>query len=79
MVTALAEITAKAKEKLPECNGRVEAAASLVLTGDVTLLDAHTAEVGSQSDPAKVYHVEPGVCTCQDFARAPHGLCTHRV
>lgn len=76
---ALADITAKAKEKLPECNGRVEAAAALVLAGDVALVNDHTATVASQHDPAKVYQVDHGVCTCQDYPRAPHGFCKHRL
>jgi hypothetical protein len=76
---ALAQIAATAKEKLPECNGRVESAAALVLAGDVTLIDAHTAQVGSQTDPAKVYAVAPGLCSCADFPRAPQGLCKHRL
>jgi hypothetical protein len=76
---ALAAIAASAKEKLPECNGRVESAAALVLAGDVALGPDHTAVVGSASDPAKTYAVRPGHCDCQDFPRAFQGLCKHRL
>jgi hypothetical protein len=76
---ALAAIAASAKEKLPECNGRVEMASALVLQNEVTLGPDHTAVVGSQTDPAKTYAIRPGHCDCQDFARAPQGLCKHRL
>jgi hypothetical protein len=33
----VADVAAKAKAKLPECNGRVDKAVSLVLQGDVEL------------------------------------------
>ena len=35
---AVAEVAEKAKAALPECNGRVESAAKMVLAGDVELL-----------------------------------------
>ena len=75
----IAEIAAKAKDKLPECNGRVEKAIKLVLAGDVAVLDDGRAVVASFTDPTKTYAVEHSVCTCQDFPRAPHGFCAHRL
>jgi hypothetical protein len=77
--TLIAEIAAKAKDKLPECNGRVEKAVKLVLAGDVAVLDDGRAVVASFTDPTKTYAVEHSVCTCQDFPRAPHGFCAHRL
>jgi len=41
---AVAEVAAKAKAALPECNGRVEKAAQIVLAGDVDLLPDGKAE-----------------------------------
>src|SRR5215510_884461 len=76
---ALATCAQKAKEKLPECNGRVEKAVALVLSGDVTLQADGSATVGSQCHPGTQYRVEHGVCTCRDFEHAPHGLCKHRL
>ncbi len=44
---AVAEVADKAKLTLPECNGRVDAATKLVLSGDVELLDDGKARVAS--------------------------------
>ena len=76
---AVAEIAAKAHEKLPECNGRVDSAVKLVLAGDVELLADGTARVASQSNGTTTYHIVNGHCDCKDFAKAPHGFCKHRV
>jgi hypothetical protein len=76
---AVAEAAERARAALPEANGRIDCAVALVLQGDVQLCDDDTALVGSQSQPQTVYHVN-GACTCQDFARAPHGgMCKHRI
>jgi hypothetical protein len=61
---AVAEITEKAKAKLPECSGRVDAAVKIVLAGDVELQADGTAKVASQSKSQTVYHVANGVCSC---------------
>jgi len=76
---AVAEIAAKAHEKLPECAGRINAAVKIVLAGDVVLQTDGTAKVASQSNGQTVFHVANGVCSCQDFAKAPHRFCTHRL
>ena len=76
---ALHVVAEKATAKLPECNGRVAKALALVLAGDVTLQADGSATVSSQCAPAKLYRVEHGVCSCQDFAHAPHGFCKHRL
>jgi hypothetical protein len=61
---AVAEIAAKAHEKLPECAGRIDAAVKIVLAGDVKLQADGTARVASQSKSQTVYHVANGVCSC---------------
>src|SRR6476620_11018188 len=76
---AVAEIADKAKAKLPECSGRVESAVKIVLARDVALLADGTARVASQSNGSTAYHVVNGHCDCQDFAKAPHNLCKHRL
>jgi hypothetical protein len=76
---AVAEIAAKAKETLPECNGRVDSAVKIVLAGDVELLEGGTAKVASQSNGTTVYHIVNGECTCKDFPKAPSGWCKHRI
>jgi hypothetical protein len=74
----LAAKIACAKLKLPESNGRVEMAGSLVLMGDVSGPDdAGAWQVGSCSDPAKVYHVQGTTCDCHDWERAPQHRCKH--
>jgi hypothetical protein len=61
---AVAAIAAKAHEKLPECNGRIDAAVKLVLAGDVGLLNDGTARVASRSDGTVQYHIVNGHCDC---------------
>ena len=75
----VADIAAKAKETLPECNGRVDKAVAIVLNGDVELLEGGKAKVASQSNGTTVYHVVNGECTCKDFPKAPSGWCKHRI
>jgi len=76
---AVAEIAVKAKETLPQCNGRVESAVKIVLAGDVQLLNDGTAKVASQSNGTTAYFVVNGACECKDFPRAPSGWCKHRI
>jgi len=61
---AVAEIAAKAKETLPECNGRVDKAVAIVLAGDVELLEGGKAKVASQSNGTTAYFVVNGTCEC---------------
>lgn len=77
--TLVAEVAAKAKEKLPECNGRVEKAVALVLNNDVELHDDGTAIVSSQTDATRHYRVVNGTCVCRDYEQAPHHFCKHRI
>jgi hypothetical protein len=76
----VAQVAAKAKEKLPQAvNGRIESAVKLVLAHDVRFCDDGTVEVGSASDPLKTYTLAGQACDCQDFAygQAPDGWCQH--
>src|SRR5712691_4038147 len=75
---AVAEIAAKAKETLPECNGRVDSAVKIVLAGDVEMQADGTARVASQSNGTTVYHIVNGACTCKDFPKAPSNWWKHR-
>jgi len=78
----VADVAARAKEKLPQAvNGRVESAVKLVLGGDVCCKDDGTVEVSSASDPLKVYVLAGHACDCQDFSygQAPDGWCQHRI
>jgi hypothetical protein len=76
----VAEVAARAKERLPErINGRLEGAVRLVLAHDVTRLEDGTIAVGSCTDPLKTYHLVGTTCECQDFPRAPEGWCRHRI
>jgi hypothetical protein len=47
---AVADIAAKAYEKLPECQSRIDSAVKIVLAGDVELQTDGTAKVSSQSN-----------------------------
>jgi hypothetical protein len=79
---AVAEWAARAKAKLPVAvNGRLERATKLVLQHDVLFLGDGTVEVGSSSDPMKVYHLRGRTCQCQDFTsgKAPEGWCQHVI
>src|SRR6266581_2768580 len=75
----VADIAAKAKETLPECNGRVDSAVKIVLAGDVELLADGTAKVASQSNGTTKYFVVNGHCDCRDYEKAPHNFCKHRL
>src|ERR671922_2352703 len=72
---AVAEIAAKAHEKLPECNGRIDSAVKIVLAGDVELLADGKAKVASQSNGTTQYFVVNGECQCKDYPKAPSSWC----
>src|SRR2546426_3363789 len=76
---AVAEIAERAKQTLPECNGRVDAAVKMVLAGDVELLADGKAKVASQSNGTTEYIVCNGTCECKDFPKAPSGWCKHKI
>jgi hypothetical protein len=76
---AVADIAAKAKAKLPECNGRVDSAVKIVLAGDVELLADGTATVASQSNGSTAYRVVNGHCDCRDYDKSPYNFCKHRL
>jgi hypothetical protein len=76
---AVAEIAEKAKAKLPECSGRVDAAVQIVLAGAVELIPDGRARVASQSSGTTTYHIINGRCDCRDFDKAPHNFCKHRL
>jgi NADH:ubiquinone oxidoreductase subunit len=76
---AVTEIAERAKQTLPEANGRVDKAVALVLAGDVELLADGKAKVASQSNGTAQYVVCNGTCECKDFPKAPSGWCKHRI
>ena len=76
---AVPAIAEKAKQTLPECNGRVNRAVRIVLAGDVPRLDDGQYQVASQSNGAVVYHLVNGSCTCKDYEKAPSNWCKHRI
>src|SRR5215470_16269090 len=76
---AVAEIAERAKQTLPECNGRVDSAVKIVLAGDVELLSDGKAKVASQSNGTTLYHLVNGECPCKDYAKAPSNWCKHRI
>jgi hypothetical protein len=78
---AVDEVAQKAREALPEANGRVDKAVQLVLAGDVALLEnGSKARVSSQSSGSTEYFVVNGECQCKDFSnKAPNGFCKHRL
>jgi hypothetical protein len=75
---AVAAVVEKARVALPASAGRIEAALKLVLSGDVTLLEDGTAEVGSASSATDRYTIN-GACACADHVRAPRGMCKHKI
>src|SRR5438132_7307565 len=76
--STLADLATKAREALPESNGRIDSAVKLVLGGDVELLPDGAANVGSSSDSLKQYFVN-GSCSCRDYEQAPQQFCKHRL
>ena len=78
--TAVALAATNARKALPDSNGRIDKAVTLVLTGAVELLDGGKARVASQTTNGETtYLLCNGSCECQDFARAPQGQCKHRI
>src|SRR2546425_9431647 len=75
----VADIAAKAHEKLPESNGRIESAVKLILAGDAELLPDGAAMVASRSQAGTEYALVNGVCECRAYAHAPHHFCAHRL
>jgi hypothetical protein len=71
----------QARTALPQCNGRIDSAVKLLLSGDVKLLPDGTAHVGSRSDVDKMYVVHSGGCDCQDAQHHPEiqGWCAHKI
>src|SRR4030095_3368665 len=76
---AVAEIAERARQTLPEANGRVDKAVAIVLNGDVELLPDGKARVASQANGTTEYMVCNGTCACKDFPKAPSGWCKHRI
>jgi hypothetical protein len=76
---AVAEIGERAKQTLPQCNGRVDAAIKIVLAGDVELLPDGKAKVASQSNGTTKYFIVNGECACKDYPKAPSFWCKHRI
>ena len=78
----VADVAARAKAILPQSiNGRLEGAVKLVLAHDVTPQEDGSIEVGSCTDPLKVYRLVGTTCECKDFTdgKAPEGWCRHRI
>lgn len=76
---ALAEVAERARQALPQANGRIDGAVQLILRGDVSLaMDGKSAQVASSSEPGKAYTVD-GTCPCPDYAKAPEHFCRHRL
>jgi hypothetical protein len=76
---AVQVIAERAKQTLPECNGRVDAAVKLVLAGDVELLPDGHARVQSQSNGQTIYRLVNGSCNCKDYEHAPSHWCKHKI
>jgi hypothetical protein len=74
----VAQVAARAHEKLPQCHGRIDSAVKLVLAGDVELVPGGGARVASRSDAQVTYHTVNGHCDCKDFGW-PTVLCAGRV
>jgi hypothetical protein len=74
------DVAARARAILPqETNGRIESAIKLVLLGEVQPQQDGSIQVGSCTDPTKVYHLVGLACDCADYPRAPELWCKHRI
>ena len=76
---AVEEVAQKARDVLPESDGRINSALKILLQGDVELLEDGTAKVASQSNGETKYFLVNGACECRDFAKAPGNFCEHRL
>lgn len=67
-------------ERNPELAGRIERAASIIITRDVESAGDGLYKVPSQERPDTTYYVTTGQepsCQCMDAPRAPQHLCKH--
>jgi hypothetical protein len=72
------EVASRATHALPEANGRIARAVTILTQGGV-IQTAHGYSVQSLTDPTKHYALN-GVCPCPDAEKAPHGgMCQHRI
>ena len=76
---AVETVAQKAREVLPEANGRIDSAIKIALQGDVELLDDGTAKVAAQSNGTTKYFIVNGSCECPDAKKAPQGFCKHKI
>jgi hypothetical protein len=76
---AVALASTQARQRLPECNTRIDRAIALVLNGAVALHADGSATVTSQCHGGMVYTVGNGTCDCADFSQSPGQWCKHRL
>lgn len=69
----------RAKERRPELTSRLERAAFIVTMRTITRHGPDYWEVESDTESDRSYWVYGQKCSCPDHARAPGGLCKHRL
>jgi hypothetical protein len=78
-IEALRTYVERAKERRPELTSRLERAAFIVTMRQITRHGPDYWEVESDTEHGRAYWVLGMNCSCPDHARAPGGLCKHRL
>jgi hypothetical protein len=79
-MAAISEAAKAARERFPQSGNRINAALRLVYDGKVTPNADGTYSIVPDTGDGPPYEVKPsgGICSCQDWSRAPEHYCKHR-
>ncbi len=78
-IDAVATVTTKAYEKMPETYDAIEQAYNLILQGKVHTADNGMYEVATELEKGKQFWTVGSRCECPAWADAPKGYCAHKL
>jgi hypothetical protein len=78
-IDAVATVTTKAYERMPDTYEAIEHAYNLILQGKVHTLDNGTYEVATELEKGKQFWIVGARCECPQWAETPKGYCTHKL
>lgn len=76
---SLREMAERGKTRRPELASRIERAVFIVVMRRIEQRGENDWLIESDTEVGKSYGVTLTSCSCPDFARAPLGLCKHRL
>jgi hypothetical protein len=78
-IDAVATVTTKAYERMPDTYDAIEKAYNLLLQGKVHPLDNGTYQVATELEKGKQFWIVGSRCECPDWSEAPKGYCPHKL